>query len=80
MLNKTNLLCFILYIRMFILLITLVALFLHLWGEGHIYAGNQGKEKQTQRKCVDISLQTPAYMFNCNCNAPLQYLLAILKK
>lgn len=68
--NKTNLLYFILYIRLFILLITLVAL-LHLWGEGYIYAGNRGKEKQTQAKFVDTSLQTPAYMFSCNCRVPL---------
>lgn len=38
MLNKPNLLSVILHVRLFITLITLVALFLHLRGEAHIHA------------------------------------------
>lgn len=69
----------ILYARIFISLIPLVALFFqHLWGESHIHVRSQEKEKQTQRGLAVTSLQPPACTLSCNCNAPLQYLLKIL--
>jgi len=46
MLNKPNLSSLILYISLFIPLITLVVLFLDLWGEAHIHAGSQGKKSK----------------------------------
>lgn len=78
MLNKPNLLSLILYIRLFVPLITLVALCLYLWGEAHIHAGSQGKEKQAPRGLVDTSLQPPVHMLSYNCNVPLQCLLTVL--